>query len=82
MAEGRLVRKNINFPVNLLDRVSELTQKLNIDFSHFVREATEEYVNNFERAQLQKELEEGYKAKAEADLRVNEEFKYVDGENI
>jgi metal-responsive CopG/Arc/MetJ family transcriptional regulator len=82
MAEKNLVRKNINFPVNLLDRVSELTQKLNIDFSHFVREATEEYVNNFERAQLQKELEEGYKAKAKADLRVNEEFKYVDGENL
>jgi metal-responsive CopG/Arc/MetJ family transcriptional regulator len=82
MVKVRSVRKNINFPVSLLGRVNELTQRLNIDFSKFVREATKEYVNNFEKIQLQKELEEGYKAKAKTNLKISEDFKYVDGENI
>jgi metal-responsive CopG/Arc/MetJ family transcriptional regulator len=82
MVEVRSVRKNINFPVGLLSRVNELTKRLNIDFSKFVREATEEYINNFEKKQLQKELEEGYKAKAKTNLKISEDFKYVDGENI
>lgn len=82
MVEVRSVRKNINFPVDLLARVNELIQRLNVDFSKFVREATEEYVNNLNKAQLQKELEEGYKAKAKLNLKISEDFKYSDEENI
>jgi metal-responsive CopG/Arc/MetJ family transcriptional regulator len=82
MVEVRSVRKNINFPINLLVKVNKLIQRLNVDFSKFVRQATEEYVNNFEKIQLQRELEEGYKAKAKLNLKISEDFKYVDGENI
>ena len=78
----RVVRKNINFPVDLLREVSSLTKKSKTDFSKFVREATKEYVNNLKKEQLQKELEEGYKAKAKLNLKISEDFKYVDGENI
>ena len=78
----RAVRKNINFPVDLLREVNSLTKKSKTDFSKFVREATKEYVNNLKKEQLQKELEEGYKAKAKLNLKISEDFKYVDGENI
>jgi len=76
------VRKNINFPVELLREINCLTKKSKTDFSKFVREATKEYVNNLKKAQLKKELEEGYKAKAKLNLKISEDFKYVDGENI
>ncbi|NOR22502.1 MAG: hypothetical protein GQ476_07455 [Candidatus Aminicenantes bacterium] len=78
----RAVRKNINFPVDLLREVNSLTKKSKTDFSKFVREATKEYVNNLKKAQLKKELEEGYKAKAKVNLEISEDFRYVDGENI
>ncbi len=78
----RVVRKNINFPEDLLREVNSLTKKSKTDFSKFVREATKEYVNNLKKEQLQKELEEGYKAKAKLNLKISEDFKYVDGENI
>jgi metal-responsive CopG/Arc/MetJ family transcriptional regulator len=76
------VRKNINFPEDLLREVNSLTKKSKTDFSKFVREATKEYVNNLKKEQLKKELEEGYKAKAKLNLKISEDFKYVDGENI
>ena len=78
----RAVRKNINFPVDLLREINSLTKKSKTDFSKFVREATKEYVNHIKKAQLKKELEEGYKAKAKLNLKISEDFKYVDGENI
>ena len=76
------VRKNINFPEDLLREVNSLTKKSKTDFSKFVREATKEYVINLKKARLKKELEEGYKAKAKLNLKISEDFKYVDGENI
>jgi len=78
----RVVRKNINFPEDLLREVNSLTKKSKTDFSKFVREATKEYVINLKKARLKKELEEGYKAKAKLNLKISEDFKYVDGENI
>ncbi len=78
----RAVRKNINFPMDLLKEINSVTKKSKTDFSKFVREATKEYVNNFKKAQLKKELEEGYKAKAKLNLKISEDFRYVDEENI
>jgi len=78
----KAVRKNINFPEDLLKEVNSLTKKSKTDFSKFVREATKEYVNTLKKEQLKKELEEGYKAKAKLNLKISEDFKYVDGENI
>ena len=82
MAKEKQVRKNINFPGDLICKVNTYTKKLNIDFSKFVREATKEYIHKLERIQLQKDLEEGYRAKAQLNLKISEDFKYVDGEGI
>ena len=82
MREGKAVRKNINFPSELLLEIKKLSERLNVNFSNFVREATKERINNIKKEMLQKELEEGYKAKAKLNLKISEDFKYVDGENI
>ena len=34
------------------------------------------------KTELEKELEEGYKAKAKLNLKISDDFKHVDGENI
>lgn len=78
----KTVRKNIYFPTELLSEVNSLTKKLKIDFSKFVREATVEYVNHIKKTQLEEELEEGYRTKAKLNLKIAEDFKHVDGENI
>ena len=82
MAKDKPVRKNINFPSDLITRIYKLTKNTNVDFSKFVREATEEYVTHLERARLEKELEEGYKAKAGLNLGICDDFKHSDGENL
>ena len=78
----KTVRKNIYFHTGLLSEVDSLAKKLKIDFSKFVREATAEYVNHIKKAQLEEELEEGYRTKTKLNLKIAEDFKHVDGENI
>ncbi len=79
---SKTIRKNVNFPVSLLDEINYLAKQLEIDFSKFVREASVNYVNHIKKIQLQKELEEGYKAKAHLNIKISDDFKHVDGENI
>ncbi len=80
MNEKKTERKNVCFPVDLLKRISEV--KEDTDFSSFIREAAKEKVEQIERAKLKKRLEEGYKAKAELNKKISEDFEYVDGENL
>lgn len=44
MREVKTVRKNINFPQDLIPIVYSLSSELKIDFSKFVREAITHYV--------------------------------------
>jgi len=78
----KTVRKNINFPIDLVEEINCVTKELKIDFSKFIREASEEYVSHIKKAELEKELEEGYRAKAKLNLKICEDFKHVNGENL
>jgi len=80
LAKSKTVRKNINFPVDLIKKISEV--KEDTDFSNFIREAAKEKVKNIERQKLEENLKQGYKAKAELNKKICGDFKYVDGENI
>jgi len=53
-----------------------------IIYKQFVREATEVYINKIKEEKIKKELAEGYKVKAKLNLKICEDFKYTDGENI
>ena len=80
MAKSKTVRKNINFPVDLIKRISEV--KEDTDFSKFIRDAAREKVKKIERQKLEESLKQGYKAKAELNKKICRDFKYVNGENI
>jgi len=80
LAKSKTVRKNINFPGDLIKRISEV--KEDTDFSNFIREAAKEKVKKIERQKLEENLKQGYKAKAELNKKICVDFKYVDGENI
>jgi len=74
------VRKNINFPVELIKKIFEVKEDTN--FSKFIRNAAREKVKKIEMEKLKEHLKEGYKAKAELNKKICKDFKYVDGENI
>ncbi|MFW6140905.1 MAG: hypothetical protein ACOC5S_06085 [Acidobacteriota bacterium] len=80
MAKSKTVRKNVNFPIDLIKRISEV--KEDTDFSKFIRDAAREKVKKIERQKLEERLKDGYKAKAEINKKICNDFKYVDGENI
>jgi len=75
-------RININFSDNLLYEIKRTSKELNMNLSEFVREATEVYSSKIKEEKLKKELAEGYKAKAKLNLKICEDFKYTDGENV
>ena len=75
-------RININFSDNLLYEIKRTSKELNMNLSEFVREATEVYSSKIKEEKLKKELSEGYKAKAKLNLKICEDYKYIDGENI
>ncbi|HZX11207.1 MAG TPA: hypothetical protein VFG01_09715 [Acidobacteriota bacterium] len=80
MAKTKTVRKNINFPVDLIKKIFEVKEDTN--FSKFIRNAAREKVKKIEMEKLKEHLKEGYKAKAELNKKICKDFKYVDGENI
>jgi metal-responsive CopG/Arc/MetJ family transcriptional regulator len=82
MDSNTTVRKNIYFPVYLIDEVNKMCKEMDLDFSKFVRRATEEYLEQIKGEKLRKELAEGYKEKAGLNKKIIKEFKFVDGESI
>ncbi|MFO7979267.1 MAG: hypothetical protein R6V00_00355 [Candidatus Aminicenantes bacterium] len=80
MTKSKTIRKNINFPVDLIKRISEV--KEDTDFSNFIRDAAQEKVKKIEKQKLEESLKQGYKAKAELNKKICIDFKYVNGENI
>ena len=80
MAPSKTVKKNINFPVDLIKKIAEV--KEDTDFSKFIRDAAREKVEKIEQQKLEEILKEGYKAKAELNKKICKDFKYVNGENI
>jgi metal-responsive CopG/Arc/MetJ family transcriptional regulator len=80
LAKTKTVRKNINFPVDLIKKIFEVKEDTN--FSKFIRNAAREKVKKIEMEKLKEHLKEGYKAKAELNKKICKDFKYVDGENI
>ncbi len=74
----KAIKKNIYFPPNIITKISEISN----NFSKFVRDATEERIERIEQEKLEMELAEGYRVKAKLNLKICEDFKFVDGENI
>jgi len=81
---AHLKQKRINFFMSSAQfkEMEEIISPNEITQSDFIRKAIEERIEKAKKEQLEKELEEGYKAKAKLNLKICEDFKYVDEENI
>jgi len=82
MSETKMVRKNINFPADLLSEISQTCRELKISFSQCIRKAAEEFTAQRAKTRLVRDLQAGYRAKAKLNRLIAEDFKDVDGENI
>ena len=79
---GTIAKVNICFPNKLKEEVKKISKEQKTNFSYFVREATQEYLNRIKKERLKKELIDQCKETAKLNLEICDEFKYVDGENI
>ena len=77
-----MIRKNVCFPNHLLSEAQKITDKLDTNFSSFVRKAMEEYIEKVKMQLLKEELIAQSKDTATLNKKICEDFKYADGENI
>ncbi len=82
MATPEQKRMNLFIPSSLFEEIKRIISPTNTSQSDFVRTALNEHVNKIKLQQLEEELKEGYIAKAKLNLKICEDFKHVDGENI
>jgi metal-responsive CopG/Arc/MetJ family transcriptional regulator len=82
MNKTNMIRKNVCFPNRLLSEAREMSDKLDTNFSSFVRKAMEEYIEKVKIELLKEELIAQSKDTATLNKEICEDFKYVDGENI
>jgi metal-responsive CopG/Arc/MetJ family transcriptional regulator len=78
MSAAAARRVVVEFPEQLLDRAERVTQELSISRSELVRQAVEQFIESRDRAKLERELAEGYRANARLDRAIGEEFAAAD----
>jgi metal-responsive CopG/Arc/MetJ family transcriptional regulator len=73
-----VVRRNITIPEELARQLNKLVGPRNK--SHFIGEALRQRIREIQEQELNKILEEGYKARKEEGLSIAKEFEAVDVE--
>lgn len=71
-----VVRMNITIPEDLAHQLNRLVGSRKK--SHFIAEALKESIKNFQYKELQRALEEGYKARAKESHSIAKEFEFID----
>jgi len=72
----------VEFPDALYQETQRTVAELSIKRSALIRDAVSEYLRRLRHRKLARELAEGYRANAELNRTVSDEFKYVDAENV
>jgi len=75
-------RMNFFLPLSKFEEMEQIISPTATSQSDFIRIALDEYIDKINKQQLEEELKEGYLAKAKLDLKICEDFKHVDSENI
>lgn len=68
----------IDFPEPLLRETDEAVEALSTNRSKLIRLAVEQYLETLRRKRLEEQLAEGYRANAERDRQIAEEFASVE----
>lgn len=72
----------VEFPEDLLKQTEAVAIDLSTDRSKLIRTAVWAFLEKRKRAELAKELAEGYRTHADFDRGVSAEFVHVDSENF
>jgi metal-responsive CopG/Arc/MetJ family transcriptional regulator len=70
----------VELPAALYARTEKATSQLSVNRSALIRSALQEYLDKWQRQQLESDLAEGYIANAAQAREVAEDFSYVDSE--
>ena len=76
------VRLSIQIPSELKSRLSQISVFQGKKVSVLVRESIEEKLEEIEKVILEKKMKQAYQALAQENLKISEDFKYVDSENL
>jgi predicted DNA-binding protein len=76
------VRLSIQIPSELKSKLSKLSVFQGKKVSVLVRESIEEKLEEIEKVILEEKMKQAYQALAQESLKISEDFKYVDSENL
>ena len=76
------VRLSIQIPSELKNKLSQLSVFQGKKVSVLVRESIEEKLEEIEKVILEEKMKQAYQALAQENLKISEDFKYVDSENL
>ena len=82
MPKTQMRRINLDLSSIQYEKMSILMAEKGMKLSQFIREAVDEHIAKIEREKMEKQLQEGYLAKAELNIETCREFEPLDGENV
>ena len=78
MGELRSVKKNIVFPLELVDQASAISRELNIGFSELIREALWERIKKINKERIAKGLEDEARANNDFYRSMRKDWQEID----
>lgn len=76
------VRLNIQVPAEIKDRLFQASSRLGKTVSALVREFIEEKLRQLETQAFEERMKAAYQDLAEENIRISEDFKFSDAENL
>lgn len=76
------VRINIQLPAEIKDKLFEVSSRQGKKVSAFVRESIEEKLVRIDGQLFEEQMKAAYQNLAEENLRISEDFKFSDAENL
>ncbi len=80
--QPKKVRLNVQISYELKGKLSQLSAFQGKRVSTLVRESIEEKLAKIEKKIIEEEMKCAYQALAQENLKISEDFKYVDSENL
>jgi predicted DNA-binding protein len=81
-AQQGKVRINIQIPAEIKERLFQASSRQGKNVSAIVRESIEEKLMQLDKQVLEEQMKVAYQELAEENIRICEDFKFSDGENL
>lgn len=80
--QPKKVRLNVQIPSELKSKLSQLSAIQGKKVSTIVRESIEEKIAQIEKKIFEEKMKRAYQGLAKENLKISEDFKYADSENL